>query len=98
MRLWLLLAWAIAGVGSSEARALAPLHDPVTLNIGLNCQWQKRCIEAQVRAMNRARSYVAKRKPPLWRIHKCNRNAARTGARVDWIGFDNCIRNPQLKR
>jgi hypothetical protein len=47
--------------------------------------------------MKRARSYVAKRKPAPSQIHQCNRNAARAGARVDWIGFDNCIRNRKLR-
>jgi hypothetical protein len=98
MRLWLFAALGMIGLGSAEARPLAPLYDPVTLNIGLACQWQNRCVEAQMRAMRRAQSFVAKRKPPLWRIHQCNRNAARTGHRVDWTGFDNCIRNRGLRR
>ena len=98
MRWWIVAALSIAFAGGADARPLAPLYDPIALNIGLNCQWQHRCIETQLRAMKRARSYVARRKPPLWRIHQCNRNAARAGARVDWIGFDNCIRNAKLKR
>lgn len=95
---WFAGALAIAGAGSALAQKRAPLYDPVLLNIGLNCQWQNRCIAAQTRAMKRARGFVAGRKPPLWRIHQCNRNAARIGGRVDWVGFDNCIRNPKLKR
>lgn len=96
---WLVgLVLAIAGSGVAQARPLAPLYDPIALNIGLNCQWQNHCIDKQVKAMKRARAFVATRKPPLWRIHQCNRNAARIGARVDWIGFDNCIRNVRLNR
>jgi len=48
--------------------------------------------------MKRARAFVARRKPAPSLIHLCNRNAARTGSRVDWIGFDNCIRNRKLRR
>jgi hypothetical protein len=95
---WLAAVVAIAGTGQAGAQKRAPLYDPVVLNIGLNCQWQNRCIATQTRAMKRARAFVARQRPPLWRIHQCNRNAARVGARVDWIGFDNCIRNPKLRR
>jgi len=77
--------------------AAAPLHDAVTLNIGLNCQWQARCIDRQHKAMKRALSYVSKKRPAAWRIHQCNRNAARRRNRVDWVGFDNCIRNADLR-
>jgi hypothetical protein len=77
--------------------AAAPLHDPVALNIGLNCQWQPRCIAQQYHAMKRALSYVSKKRPAAWRVHQCNRNAARKRNRVDWIGFDNCIRNTMLR-
>jgi hypothetical protein len=97
MRLLFVAALAIAGIGPAEARPLAPLYDPVSLNIGLACQWKHSCVEVQTRAMKRARSYVAKRKPALGQIHQCNRNAARTGGRVDWVGFDNCIRNGKLR-
>lgn len=78
------------------ARSL--LHDPVHLNIGVSCQWQKRCMAAQGSAMKRSLSYVSTNRPPQWRLQLCNRNAARGGYRVDWVGFDNCIRNPALKR
>ena len=81
-----------------SARAGAvPLHDPISLNIGLNCQWQQRCIAQQNRAMKRALAYVRTSRPPLWRIQLCNRNAARRRFLVDWIGFDNCIRNTLLR-
>jgi hypothetical protein len=97
VRLLFVAALALAGTGPVQARPLAPLYDPVSLNIGLACQWKYSCVEAQTRAMKRARSYVARRKPALRQIHQCNRNAARSGGRVDWIGFDNCIRNPRLR-
>ena len=88
---------ALAIVHGAPAAAAAPLRDPVVLNIGLNCQWQQRCIEKQHHAMKRALSYVAKKRPAAWRIEQCNRNAARKRNRVDWVGFDNCIRNATLK-
>jgi hypothetical protein len=75
----------------------APLHDAVVLNIGLNCQWQQRCMAQQHHAMKRALSYVSKKQPASWRVHQCNRNAARSRNRVDWVGFDNCIRNALLR-
>jgi hypothetical protein len=90
--------WAIAalllssGSGAAAAQARAPLFDSTRLNIGLNCRWERRCIDSQTRAMNRALAYVRLKHPPQARIHLCNRNAARGRFRVDWIGFDNCIR------
>jgi len=83
--------------GGFEARAAAPIYDPVALNIGVNCQWQQRCISKQRRAMNDARSYMATATPAVWRIHLCNRNARRSAIRVDWVGFNNCIRNAALQ-
>lgn len=87
---------ALLAIGT-QAGAAAPLYDPVVLNIGLNCQWQQRCIGQQRKAMKAARKYIAKTDPPLWRIHLCNRNAGRAPERVDWIGFNNCIRNTALR-
>ena len=90
---------ALALIASqAEGHMLAPLYDPVTLNVGISCHWQRTCQRRQLEAMARARFYVASAKPPLWRIHLCNKNARRGTARVDWIGFDNCIRNPQLRQ
>ena len=88
-----LLAFGFSGAGATAA----PLHDATSLNIGLNCQWQQRCIAQQQRAMKRALSYVKKKQPAVWRVEQCNRNAARSRNRVDWIGFDNCIRNTSLR-
>ena len=82
---------------SGAAQAKAPLYDPVALNIGISCQWQQRCIAKQQKAMKRALKYVQKQRPAVWRIHQCNRNAARKRFRMDWIGFDNCIRNAALR-
>ena len=79
-----------------EAHGAAPIYDPVTLNIGVDCQWQQACERRQLRAMAAARSFIAHRHPPLWRIHLCNRNARRGTANVDWIGFNDCIRNARL--
>jgi hypothetical protein len=36
--------------------------------------------------------------PPNWKVQLCNRNASRGRDRVDWIGFERCIRNPKLKK
>lgn len=82
---------------ASRAHAAAPLYDAVALNIGVNCQWQQSCERRQYKAMNEARKYIASARPPVWRIHLCNRNARRGPARVDWIGFNACIRNPYLR-
>lgn len=73
------------------------LYDAVSLNIGVNCQWQSRCMSLQHKAMKRALNYVAGQQPPQWRVQLCNRNARRAGNRVDWMGFEHCIRNPALK-
>jgi hypothetical protein len=81
---------------ASGAPAAAPLYDPVVLNVGINCQWQPRCERHQLKAMKTARKFITRRHPPIWRVHLCNRNARRGTARLDWIGFDNCIRNPNL--
>lgn len=93
--------WAIAALllsSGSSAFAAAPLFDSVRLNIGINCRWERKCIGSQTRAMDSALSYVKSRRPAQFLIHLCNRNAKRGPYRVDWIGFNNCIRNPRFKR
>jgi hypothetical protein len=52
----------------------------------------------QEAAMKRALEFVRKARPASWRIQQCNRNAARSRNRVDWVGFDNCIRNATLRQ
>ena len=95
----ILAAAALAAIPLSAGVARTPaLHDAVTLNIGVNCQWQARCMGLQRAAMNRALLTVARARPAQWRIQLCNRNASRGGNRVDWIGFDHCIRNGALTR
>ena len=93
----LAIAILLLAPAGAEARTRPPLYDPVLLNIGLVCRWDNRCIERQKNAMKRATKYVAKYRPPLWRVQQCNRNAGRGGPRVDWIGYDNCIRNAALR-
>jgi len=93
----LAVAFALLVSGEAPGLAVAPLYDAVALNIGVNCQWQQQCMGQQRRAMKDARKFVAKTNPPLWRIHQCNRNAARSSERMDWVGFNNCIRNPGLR-
>ena len=87
---------ALIALSPVRAAAYVPLLDPVALNIGLACQWQPRCIADQKKAMTKSLKYVAKYHPPQWRIHMCNQNAARSSLRVDWIGFDHCVRNELL--
>ena len=88
--------WSTLGLTASAQAKPPPLRNPALLNIGFVCRWQDRCIDKQQRAMNRALKYVSKRRPPAWRVQQCNRNAGRNGTRVDWVGFDNCIRNADL--
>ena len=88
-------AGLIAVGGVAEARP--PIYNAVTLNIGLNCRWQQDCMVRQEAAMKRALDYVRAARPASWRVHQCNRNAARGRYRVDWVGFDNCIRNASLR-
>ena len=85
-----LIAW------TGDGHAAAPLYDPVMLNIGINCQWQRSCERREIKAMSSARGFIARNRPPLWRIQLCNRNARRSIARIDWVGFDHCLRNPRL--
>jgi hypothetical protein len=97
------MRWIVAiaplALGSAAVAAgrHSMIHDPISLNIGVNCQWQSRCMAQQQAAMNRALAYVAKRKPPKSQIQLCNRNARRAGNRVDWIGYEHCIRNRAMK-
>jgi hypothetical protein len=83
---------------SSAASPGGIVHDPVTLNIGVNCQWQSACMKLQRTAMKRSLAYVSAAHPPQWKIQLCNRNASRGGDHVDWVGFDHCISNQALKR
>ncbi len=96
---WTLAALAAASAVAplSRAHAAAPIFDPVSLNIGLNCKWQARCMAQQRGAMKRAMAFVRKSRPAAWRIHLCNYNAARGRSRMDWVGFNNCIRNAALR-
>jgi hypothetical protein len=88
---------ALALVASAAgAETAAPIYDPVTLNVGVSCQWQQTCQRRQMKAMVAARKYMAAKNPSLAKIHLCNRNARRGTAKVDWIGFNDCIRNPHL--
>jgi hypothetical protein len=95
---WILGAVVLAILPVVAGAAARPLlYDPVALNIGVNCQWQSHCMGQQRTAMKRALAYVARQRPPQWRVHLCNRNAGKGGYRVDWIGFEHCIRNMALR-
>jgi hypothetical protein len=85
-----------AALAAGRSRAQPPLYDPVFLNIGFACHWDRRCMDRQDDARKHALKFVRKKNPPLWRVQQCNRNAGRRGNRVDWIGFNHCIRNSAL--
>ena len=90
--------WSVVGLpAAAEGRAPPPLRNPALLNIGFVCRWQPGCIRQQEREMQRALRYVKKTSLPAWKVQLCNRNAARNGTRKDWVGFNNCIRNPALR-
>jgi len=97
------MRWAFAALlvalasAAMAAQARVPLYDSIGLNIGLNCRWQQTCIGQQQRAMKHSLAFVKRQQPPPWRLHLCNRNASRGRNRVDWVGFDNCIRNAALR-
>jgi hypothetical protein len=92
------VAAALTILATPASAAQRPLlYDPVTLNIGVNCAWARRCMAQQEHAMSSALNYVTKHRPPHRKVQLCNRNASRGGNRVDWVGFDHCIRNPALK-
>jgi hypothetical protein len=75
----------------------ALLMRPTSLNIGHVCRWEARCMRKQEQAMANALRHVRKYQQPHWKIARCNRNASRGRSRVDWIGFNNCIRNPAMQ-
>ena len=92
-------ALIMAGAAGAAEAKLPPLRDPVFLNIGFVCQWQEACIDRQQKAMKKATGYTKKYNPPSWKIHLCNRRAVqRRSGRVDWISYNNCIRNPAIQR
>ena len=90
------MAAAVGVSFAGMAAARPPLTDPVVLNIGLNCQWQAKCMKAQTKAMKHALKFMRKTPQPQWKIERCNHNAGRGTARVDWVGFDHCLGNPSL--
>lgn len=97
--LWLLLLLLIVCVVPVQARERPkpPIKDS-TVRIGLLCRWETTCVQRQRHAMAAALQFVRKKAPPRQKIHVCNRNSSRGTDRVDWIGFNNCIRNPRIGR
>ena len=94
----LILGGLVLGAASAGAWSRPPpLKDPALLNIGFVCRWDNRCIARQQKAMKAALKYV-KKNPTVWKVEVCNRNAGRNGTRKDWVGFNNCIRNPAIRR
>ena len=92
----LAMAAALLSTGG-EARRLPPIKNPVLLNMGFVCKWQNRCIRRQQSAMASSLKYMKARAVPAWKVRLCNRNASRGGTRKDWVGFNNCLRNPSLR-
>lgn len=86
----------LGAVGAGAWSRSPPLRDPALLNIGFVCRWDNRCIAKQQKAMKAALGYV-KNHRVVWKVEVCNRNSARNGTRKDWIGFNNCIRNPAIR-
>jgi hypothetical protein len=93
---WTIAALLLAPASGSAARPL-PIYDATALNIGINCQWQRKCMSAQEHAMKHALSFVNAKHPSRTAMQHCNRNARRGPSRIDWIGFDNCIRNASFR-
>ena len=95
---WMLPLAAVLLLGEAAPSASrAPLQDRVALNIGINCRWEQQCIRSQQFGMRGAAQYIERYDPPLWRIHQCKRNAWRKGNRLDWTGFNNCVRNAAFR-
>lgn len=86
----------LGAVGAGAWSRSPPLKDPALLNIGFVCRWDNRCIARQQKAMKAALGYVKKHRA-VWKVEVCNRNSSRNGTRKDWIGFNNCIRNPAIR-
>jgi hypothetical protein len=94
----LVIAIALLGGAESATARKPPLGDPVLIRTGILCRWERRCMQKQQSAMAAALRYVERKSPPPARIQACNRNASRGSDRMDWIGFNNCIRNPRVRR
>lgn len=96
------LGIAVGALLASHAAPISartpPLRDPVFMRIGIMCRWDSGCVTRQRNAMIAALSFVERKSPPPARIHACNRNASRKHDRVDWVGFNNCIRNKKMGR
>jgi len=75
----------------------SPLRDSASLNIGILCRWEPRCIDLQQRERARVLTYVRQSKLSAWRLALCDKNARRGHERRDWIGYSNCIHNPKLR-
>jgi hypothetical protein len=88
-----------AGTYAAEAqvRAKPPLRNAALLNIGFVCRWQSPCIRTQEKAMGRSLRHMRTYPPAAWKVQMCNRNAGRNGTRKDWVGFENCLRNTELR-
>jgi hypothetical protein len=91
----LLVSLALSAVSADARRPL--INDPPLLNIGFVCRWETRCMKRQASAMRQSLKHVKKYRVAAWKVEICNRNSSRSGTRKDWIGFNNCIRNPVFR-
>src|SRR5437764_2619538 len=68
MKWTIAIAMLTVAQAAAPAAARPPLNDGATLNIGLNCQWQQRCMARQRSAMERSLEFVRNQRPAEWRI------------------------------
>ena len=97
MKLKLAMAAMVLVSGGAHAQRVPPIRNPVLLNIGFVCKWQNLCIKRQQAAMASGLKYLKTHSVPAWKVRQCNRNSSRGGTRKDWVGFNNCVRNPALR-
>ena len=93
---WMLPFASLLLLGAVSA-SRAPVRDRLALNIGINCRWEPQCIRTQQFGRRDAVQYIRRYNPPRWRIAQCRRNARRYGNRLDWTGFNNCVRNAAIR-
>ena len=97
LRLKLAIAAVALVSAGADAKRPPPIRNPVLLNMGFVCKWQSPCIRRQQSAMRSSLGYLKVRSVPAWKVRLCNRNSSRGGTRKDWVGFNNCLRNPALR-
>ena len=51
--------------GARQHHAVAPIHDPALINIGMVCRWDRSCIYVQQAAMRRSMPNSQQKSPKL---------------------------------